>query len=399
MTTGFLIRLSLLNTFKKRLRAILAITGIALTSAAMVVLFGVETGLHNLIDTQVSSGGPIDVLTVNQRNVQQIKLDDERISKIQSLSGVSQVGRSVGLLGNAVYHGINLNLPLYAVTNDYFVMNPAPVFAGSTTSQPAADNIIVSAKVLEAYDIQSKTAIGTKIQLSATITNDYASKLSTATLTTTPKAYTIVGVVDRGALPVIYMPIEQLYTQGMDSVAQIKLQLTTPDKMPAVRSTIEQMGFQTTSIQDTIDQIDKLFDVIRGILMLFAVVVFVITVSGTFTIITLTLLEETKQIGFLRIAGLRQHDVKMLFIIQSIVLTFLGAITGIIVGSFLGFALNGLAGAVASSESFSGEITVFALPVQQIIMILMLAVVIGWLVGILPAKRAVMMSPLEELTS
>jgi putative ABC transport system permease protein len=157
------------------------------------------------------------------------------------------------------------------------------------------------------------------------------------------------------------------------------------------------MGLQTNSIQDTIDQIDKLFTVVNNTLLVFTVIVFVVTISGVFTVISLTLIEETRQIGFLRIVGLRSMDVRTLFVIQSMVLTALGALVGVISGSVLGMVVNGIAKATASSESFSGDISIFIIPVQAIIMILMLSIVIGWLVGIVPAKRAVLIDPLEEL--
>lgn len=397
MRKAFFIRLALLNTFKKRLRALLAIGGIALTTGVMIVLFGVEAGLHNLVSSEVANGDSKDVVTVNQRNVQQIKLDGERLSKIQSISGVSELGSSVGLVGAVVYHGINLDLPLYGVSPEYLAMSSAKASKGSIEAQPDASSVVVSKKVLEVLSINQDDAVGKKIQVSTTITKDYGSKLAAEGKKTKPQEYIIAGVIDKGASPVIYMPIEQLRSQGLDGVAQLKVRLTSPEKVPAVREGVEQMGLQTTSILDTMDQINKLFEVIQNVLLIFGIVVFVITVSGTFTIITLTLMEETKQIGFLRILGLRRRDVRTLFVVQSIVLTFLGAFFGILLGLLIGFVLNGLAKALASTESFATDISIFVIPVQPIIIILMLAIVIGWLVGLLPAKRAVLINPLEEI--
>lgn len=397
MRKVFFIRLALLNTFKKRLRALLAIGGIALTTGVMIVLFGVEIGLHNMVNGEVANGDSKDVVTVNQRNVQQIKLDSERLSKIQSISGVSELGSSVGLVGSIVYHGINLDLPLYGVSPEYLAMSSAKPYKGAVEGQPDALNVVVTKKVLEVLSIDANDAVGKKVQVSASITKDYASKLGADSKKTKVQEYIIAGVIDKGASPVIYMPIEQLRSQGLDGVAQLKVRLTSPEKVPAVRESIEQMGLQTTSILDTMDQINKLFQVIRNVLLIFGIVVFVITVSGTFTIITLTLMEETRQIGFLRIMGLRRRDVRTLFVVQSIVLTFLGALFGIIFGSVIGFVLNGVARALASTESFATDISIFVIPVQPIIIILMLAIIIGWLVGLLPAKRAVLINPLEEI--
>lgn len=393
-----LIRLAILSTFKKKLRVFLAISGIAFTSAVMIVLLGLQIGLRGLVDNEISKTESKDIVTVNQRNLQQIKLNDTMVSKIQSISGVSSIDRSVGLLGTAVYHDIVLNAALYAVTDGYFSVSPTKILGGTIENQPVNENVIVSSKVLDVFGLKTNEAVGKKIQLSAMFSSDYASKLDDdSSLTTESKAYKIAAVIDRGELPVLFMPIEDLRQLGLDSVAQLKVRLTLPDKATVVRESIEQMGFQTTSIQDTIGQINKLFIVINNALVVFGAVVFLITVSGTFTIISLTLMEETRQIGFLRIMGLRHGDVSKLFIIQSIIVTSLGSIFGVIIGTIAGFMLNGYARAMASAASFSGDISIFVMPVQSIAIMLMLAVGIGWLVGIMPAKRAVLINPLEEL--
>lgn len=393
----FYIRLAIENTFKKKLRAILAIGGIALTSAIMITLFGIERGMQHLVQSEVSSADATDVITVTQRNVQQIRLDDAKISEIQSISGVDLIGKSVGLAGIAIYHGISLDLPVYGVSNDYFSTGPVQASEGSLEGQPTGRNVIVSTKVLEVFGIQKSNAIGKEFSISVTVNQDYASSQITEENKLAPLVYTISAVVDRGSLPVIFMPLEQLRLSGVDSVAQLKVHLSSTEKVASVREAVEQMGFQTMSILDTIERINQFFEVIRNILFVFGVVVFIITVSGTFTIITLTLMEETKQIGFLRIMGVRHRDVRTLFIIQSILLTCSGSVVGIVGGVLLGWVVNGLAQSAIKDQAFSGDISIFIIPVVPIIIILMLSVLIGWGVGVLPAKRAALINPLEEL--
>ena len=396
MRQMFIVRLALLNTFKKPLRALLAVGGIALTSAVMVTLFGVESGLRELVQREISSAGAHDVVTVSQRNIQQIRLDATRVSEIQSISGVGEVAQSVGLPGNAVYHGINLDVPVYGVTSDYFALGPNTTIDGSVEDAPANMNIVVSSKVLEVFGISRAQAIGRSLSLSPHITSDYASRVEEEKRVKAEE-YRIVGVVDRGQLPVVFMPIEKLIEQGLDSVSQLKVRATSTEKIPAIREAIEQKGLQTSSILDTLERIEQLFKVIQNILLIFGVVALAVTVSATFTIITLTLMEETKQIGFLRIMGMRHRDVKHLFITQSIILTALGALGGVVIGVVAGWVVNGLARGVATTETFSGEISLFNIPAIPIIIILMLSVIIGWGVGMLPAKRATLISPLREL--
>ncbi len=397
MNSFFLFRLALLNTFKKRLRVTLAIVGIALTSSIIVILFGLQLGLRQLVDNEIRNGQAMDVVTVNRPNVQGITLNEEKISEIKSISGVSTVAESVGLFGAMTYHGISLNSPVYAVSSSYFSMSPVNTLKGTSENQPNGTSIILSKKALEVFSIDSNDAVGKTISGSVTLTGDYASKLKEDEYTQEKVDYIIAGVIDRGELPVFYVSIDGMKDNGLDRVSQVNVRLTNPDKMSEVRESIERLGFQTSSVQDTIVQINKLFEVIRNILLIFGIIVFILTVSATFTIITLTLMEETRQIGFLRIMGLRHSEVARLFIIQSIIITVLGAMLGCVGGILGGVILNGYASFLAESNSFSGTISVFVIPVGQVIMITTLSVIVGWVVGILPSRRVVRINPLEEL--
>src|SRR5689334_18785634 len=86
----FIFRLILLNTFKKKFRASLAVGGIALSISIMILLFGISSGLRSLVTEAVSSKEVSGVVTVNQRS-QQVTLNQDRISKIKSISGVGTV--------------------------------------------------------------------------------------------------------------------------------------------------------------------------------------------------------------------------------------------------------------------------------------------------------------------
>ena len=396
MKKTFFARLVFLNTFKKRIRASLVIGGIAVTSSAMIVLFGVSLGLHTMVNDQIGNSESRDVVTVDQRNLQQIKLDQTRVSEIQSISGVDQVESSVALLGNLLYDGKDLSIPVYGVSKDFFASQQANFSAGDGSSIGAA-NIVVSTKVLEVLGLEEAKAVGTNLSVATTISKDNASSLAEATATSKPDSFEISAVISKGQLPVAYLPLEVLQTQGIDSVSQLKVKVSSPDKIGAVRESIEQMGFATSSIQDTVDQINKIFTVIQKTLAIFAVIVFGLTISGTFTIISLTLMEEMKQIGFLRVSGMKNNDVRTLFLLQSVLLTSLGALLGVIGGMIGGAVVNEFASAAASGDVFGGTIRVFAIPTGQIVTVMLLSVAIGVGVGLFPARRAVHMKPLEEM--
>lgn len=393
----FLLKLALLNTFKKKFRAFLAVGGIALSVSVMVLLFGVSSGLQGLVTEHVTNSDSKDILTVNQRNLQEIRLNDELLSKIKSTSGVGQLEQLVGLVGTLTYHGIDLNVPVYAVSEDYFSLAPQEKRAGDTLRQPVNHNIVLSTKAMEIFDIPVSKSVGRELKLSLTIPSEYNSSEEQDTIDVRQDTFKIVAGVNRGELPVAYVPLEYARQNGLTSVSQLKMRLTSQDKLTAVRESIEQMGLQTTSVQDSIQQVNRIFAAIQRVMLLFGFITLVITVFGTFNVITLTLIEETQQVGFLRIQGLQKHHIAFLFIMQSMMLTAVGAFVGIVVGSLGGFVFNGVAQALVGETVFDGAIYIFKLPLLPIIIMLMLSLALGWLIGKVPSKRAMSIEPLEEL--
>jgi putative ABC transport system permease protein len=395
---NFLVRLALLNTFKRRFRAGLAVGGIALSSSVMVLLFGVSGGLQSLVTQEISQSDTTNVITVNQRNVKQITLDQAKVSSIKSISGVADVQQLVGTVGDIQYHGSLVSLPLYAVTNDFFKASPIAKVSGETTGEPKGSNIILSTKALETFGMNANEAIKRTVSVKTVIPPEYAADdAAEDKRTMKPKIFTIAGVVDRGNLPVAYIPLENLIQSGLQSVSQLKVTVTYPEKVKPVRESIEQMGYQTTSVQDSIDQVNRIFSVIQRIILLFGIIALTITIVGTFNVITLTLIEEMKQIGFLRLMGMQKSAVGFLFTAQAMLLTSVGGLIGVILGVIFGFAANGAAQALIGETAFTGRVFIFEIPTLQIIIILMLSLVLGWLIGLAPAKKAVNISPLEEL--
>ena len=392
----FLMKLAILNTFKRKLRASLAVGGIALSSGIMIILFGVGIGLQSLVTEQVEKTGSKDVITVNQRNIQAIKLDESRVSSIKSISGVGQVEELVGLVGTLTYNGIDLSIPVYAVTQDYFQLSPQKAQIGTTINQPRDSQLIVSSTTLESFDLSPRDAENKPISVAIDVPREYG-KSNKSSSSSDSGQFTIAAVVEREQQPVAYISLETARKQGVTSVSQLKVRLSDPDKMSAVRESIEQMGLQTTNIQDSIDEVQRVFSVIQRILLIFGIIALVITVFGTFNVITLTLIEETQQIGFLRLMGMQKHEVAFLFIAQSVMLTVSGITLGILLGYLGGFVINGITQALAGDTVFSDSVYLFKIPYIETIIMFMLSAGLGWLIGKLSARRAVVIGPLEEL--
>jgi putative ABC transport system permease protein len=107
---------------------------------------------------------------------------------------------------------------------------------------------------------------------------------------------------------------------------------------------------------------------------------------GIVTIMTIAVNERTNEIGLLRALGARQGQVLSLFLGEAIVLAAVGGLAGLALGTGLGQLLH---------------LAVPALPVRPSLFYVVLAesiaVTIGLLAGVLPARRAARLDPVEAL--
>lgn len=108
---------------------------------------------------------------------------------------------------------------------------------------------------------------------------------------------------------------------------------------------------------------------------------------GIMNIMLASVLERTKEIGIIRAIGATEQDVILQFLSESVLISLGGGIIGIIVG---------VAGAYII-EMASGIETV--LSVNSIMISFLIAVAVGLIFGIFPAKAAAKKRPIEALRS
>ena len=146
--------------------------------------------------------------------------------------------------------------------------------------------------------------------------------------------------------------------------------------------------FTVISQQQMLDVLGSILDVLTlGVAALGGISLLVGGV-GIFTIMTIAVRERTAEIGLLRAVGTRRRRISQLFLGEAVLLAGLGGLGGLLVG----FAVVGII-----------QATVPALPAQiaplYVILAEAVAVLIGLVAGVLPARAAAALEPVEALTT
>ena len=115
-------------------------------------------------------------------------------------------------------------------------------------------------------------------------------------------------------------------------------------------------------------------------------------VIGIGNILLISVKERTKELGIRRALGATPSEVRIQIILESVFLTFVAGVFGIILGAFV---LSGIDAATANMTDF--PYTNPTVPISFVLGALAIMVTLGTLIGLIPAQRAVSIKPIDAL--
>jgi putative ABC transport system permease protein len=114
----------------------------------------------------------------------------------------------------------------------------------------------------------------------------------------------------------------------------------------------------------------------------------IVSVFGIVNTLVLTVFERTRELGMLRAVGMTRRQVRRMIRQESIVTSLIGATLGIVVGAFLAFLVT---------RALEDQGIVFAVPFGSLAAFVAVAILVGFLAAILPARRAARLNVLRAL--
>tara|TARA_B100000953_G_scaffold176944_1_gene145728 strand:+ start:2371 stop:3636 length:1266 start_codon:yes stop_codon:yes gene_type:complete len=115
-------------------------------------------------------------------------------------------------------------------------------------------------------------------------------------------------------------------------------------------------------------------------------------VIGIGNILLISVKERTKEIGIRRALGATPSEVRSQIILESVFLTVLAGIIGIILGALVLFGIN-----AATVDMTDFPYTNPTVPIPYVLGALSLMIILGTLIGMIPAQKAVSVKPIDAL--
>ncbi|MFH1612080.1 MAG: ABC transporter permease [bacterium] len=179
----------------------------------------------------------------------------------------------------------------------------------------------------------------------------------------------------------------------IDNEENIVLAMSQTKKVLRYRHNISDPSKDDFSVRTTAQALDVLGSITQALSMFLvsvAAISLLVGGVGIMNIMFVSVNERTREVGLRKALGAKQGAIMIQFLIESVVLTLLGGIIGILLGVFISWAIA--FGVTQFGYSWQLIIT----PLSVILSVTM-AVIIGLIFGLWPAYKASKLEPIKAL--
>lgn len=429
------------NLLRRKVRSILAITGVIIGACAITIMVSLGIGLSSSFESQIKSYGNLHIIDVSSssggnavvssgggKNKKQAILNDATIDKIAKIEGVTAItpvesaylkigiGRNIASVsvkgvkpevfekfGYKLAEGRNLLL------NDknaiVFGKNVPTWFSIPNQSVTSTENKpidVISNRIKITADMnygERKTAENGDKKIDYQIYDAQGvGLLNNENDDTSYNAYMNIATVKK--INQDTLKAQNMNTGQRKEYSEAKIYVEDVEKVKEISNEIKSMGLQSFSLNDMLDQMKKTSSMIQAVLGgIGAVSMFVAALGITNTMI-MSIYERTKEIGVMKVIGANIKDIKKLFLFEAAAIGFIGGTVGVTMSYIFSKILNTFLGSMFGASMGMAEGTgnmISIIPLWLALATLLFTTFVGVAAGYFPAKRAMQLSALESL--
>lgn len=390
-----------LRMFRARaLRTFLTVLGMGVGIGAILFLVSIGYGLQNALLERITTSDSLLTLDVVETKLGAVSMDNEAIRQFGAMEGVSEVSPALRVAAQASSDDVTTDMSVVATLPSQFRLGGMRLEKGSALSDDTVDTIVVSTTLASVFSQNPEELLGHEMRFLFLPVTSNDEEGGTAVREDVrqvegDRSFIVSGIVQSDEM-IAYVHLDAVKNLEIQRYTSAKVKCANNDVMQNVRDAILEKGFLVSSLSDTVDQANKIFQGIQLILLSFGVIALVVSAIGMFNTMTIALLERTEEIGIMKSIGAFNHDVAILFVLESTLMGLLGGLGGVLLGQVGGEVMNALLNVVATR--FGGQVVdIFYSPGWFVALIIGLGAAVGFMTGFIPAMRASKIDPLDAL--
>jgi putative ABC transport system permease protein len=403
MNYSNLFRIAVRALVRNKLRAFLTMLGIIIGVASVIAMLAIGEGSKQKMRKQISSMGTnmVMVMPNMQRRggvslgaASSVALKYSDVTALQNeAADISLVSPEVRATGQVIYSNQNTQTTIYGVSEEYLSIRKLEIQSGRVFS--AAETKSMSKVCLLGQTVVENLfgAGADPVGLSIRIKN---------------LPFLIIGVLkdkgesgmgqDQDDLILAPYTTVQRRLAAIDYINGIYASAVTEEKSPQAIAQVEEIlrrthklkesaenDFRVMSQSELLTTITSITDIMTILLGSIAGISLLVGGIGIMNIMFVSVTERTREIGLRMSIGGRGKDIMKQFLAESIILSILGGVMGVI----FGYLLARLAGSLMSTEAI--------VKTQSVVLAFAVCFVIGVFFGWYPARKAANLNPIDAL--
>lgn len=375
------IRMAWITVISHKMRSFLTILGIVIGTASIITLMTVITGVTDSINEEVATFGA-DRMTVQIEDGMKQGVSAAELERLEAIEGVASISPTTTQSVDVSFTTQTSTKTVLGKSDAYF-----------------SDSTVADGRGITPVDVTNRTRVAL---IGDTLAKDAFPTTSPLgeTMMIGGARYTIIGTLapssefSMSTDDAIVIPVTTaLHQFHQNTVASFDLYTEAGQSESVNEEVTRQLttafngrdAFAVTSFEDALASIDQINALLSMLLIGIASISLLVGGIGIMNMMLVSVTERTSEIGLRKALGATPGKIRQQFLFESVLLSVLGGVVGVLFGAILALGLTMVMGVP------------FTLAATTVGLALGFSVVIGVIFGYIPARKASNLQPIEAL--
>ena len=388
------IRISWSSLVNRKLRLGLTVLGIAIGVAAIIGLLSVGFGLQNAITNAMEQFGSDKIMVMagggGMSGLGGASLESDDLSEIKKIKGVDEAGGMILKImpvkfKNEIKTSYVIGIDSADAEKFFSEMQSFKIEDGRFFKQGDKDVATIGKNIGSGF-FEKDVKVGNDLYISNTKVG-------------------VVGIMGEIGNPQddsqIYVPLETMnkIVGQTNELSYIVIKASEPSKVDSVAKDVQkylddkygEKNFKASTSEQVAQSVSQIFSIISIVLGGIASIALVVAGIGIANTMYMSVMEKTREVGVMKAIGATNTQIMEIFLVESAIIGILGGLIGIIIGV-------GVAAGVTYYAKASGISMLQATVTPELALGgLLFAVILSMIFGLLPARKASKMNPVDAL--
>lgn len=386
-------KMSFQNILGNKMRSFLTMLGIIIGVTAVISLITIVSSVTGyMMDSFSSMGAGSLTVSANGTALKQ-GLSENDLAEIQALNNVAGISPTVSV-STQVVQGTTVSdeVTVSGKNEKYFIRNDIVTLGRPLTAVDMENNItvcLIDQDCAETFFL-GENPIGQTLKIGGV-------------------QYQVIGLCSKddslmsslggkGGDGTIYIPYKNaLALNGRNSVTSLEVYVSDTTRTDALVSDLETLldntfnhadnAYSVMNMDSLLDMMNTMQTMMTSLLAGIASIALLVGGIGIMNMMLVSVTERTKEIGLRKALGAEPGIIQLQFLMESIILSVMGGLIGIVLGEAISYGAAVLLG------------TVFAINLSAIGLGFGFSLAVGVIFGWAPARNASRLNPIDALRS